>query len=251
MTWVLADDENLPGLLQAMPPPFPFFLSPLCRFFQSIYRLFLPIKLFHLNFGCNRIVFKNNTKYMKSIIAFTSLFAFAMVSSCGNRNAGSRPEVAAIGGSGSATSGTDAVFSYTLQGKKISGGTTDVIQVSNIAYIQKSGQITNIQFFLNDIYDDNTSTFAHSLRFTVPAKTGTTQLAPGQDNGHVELFVSKGSDGAYIVYGNEAFTINVSAITSTRVSGTFSGKVKSASETGDEFAITDGKFEVPLGTTAK
>jgi hypothetical protein len=55
-------------------------------------------------------------------------------------------------------------------------GTTDVIQVSNIAYIQKSGPTTNMQFFLNDVYDDNTSTFAHSLRFAIPAKTGTTQL---------------------------------------------------------------------------
>jgi len=188
---------------------------------------------------------------MKFAIAFAPLLAFALMNSCSNGSAGSHPGVAAIGGSGSATSGTDAVFSYTLQGKKISGGPTDVIQVSNIAYIQKSGPTTNMQFFLNDVYDDNTSTFTHSLRFTIPAKTGTTQLAPGQDNGHVELFVSKGTDGGYVVYGNEAFTVTVIDITSTRVSGTFSGKVKSASAPADDLAIADGKFDIPLGKTAK
>jgi hypothetical protein len=188
---------------------------------------------------------------MKFAIAFAPLLAFALMNSCSNGNPGSHPGVAAIGGSGSAVSGTDAVFSYTLQGKKISGGSTDLIQVSNIAYIQSSGQTTNMQFFLNDVYDDNTSTFAHSLRFTIPAKTGTTQLDPGQDNGHVELFVSKGTDGAYVIYGNEAFTVTVSDITATRVSGTFSGKVKTATGPADDLAIADGKFDIPLGKTAK
>ena len=188
---------------------------------------------------------------MKFAIAFATLLAFALMNSCSNGSAGSHPGVAAVGGSGSATSGTDAVFSYTLQGKKISGGPTDVIQVSNIAYIQKSGTTTNMQFFLNDVYDDNSSTFAHSLRFSIPAKTGTTQLAPGQDNGHLELFVSKGTDGAYIVYGNEAFTVTVIDISSTRVSGTFSGKVKLSSAPADDLSIADGKFDIPLGKMAK
>jgi hypothetical protein len=123
--------------------------------------------------------------------------------------------------------------------------------VSNIAYIEKNGATTNMQFFLNDVYDDNTSNVAHSLRFSIPARPGTTQLAPGQDNGHVELFVSKGTDGAYVVYGNEAFTVTVIDITSTRVSGTFSGKVKLASAPADDLSIADGKFDIPLGKTAK
>jgi hypothetical protein len=188
---------------------------------------------------------------MKLALTFALLLAFALMNSCSNGNAGSHPGAAALGGSGSPTSGTDAVFSYTLQGKKISGGPSDAILVSNIAYIQKSGPTTNMQFFLNDVYDDNTSTVAHSLRFTIPAKTGTTQLAPGQDNGNVELFVPKGTDGAYFVYGNEAFTVTVIDISSTRVSGTFSGKVKLVPASGEDLSIADGKFDIPLGKTAK
>jgi hypothetical protein len=188
---------------------------------------------------------------MKFAIAFAPILVFALMTSCSNDRAGSHPGVAAIGGSGSPASGSDAVFSYTLQGKKISGGPTDVIQVSNIAYIQNSGMTTNLQFFLNDAYDDNTSTFAHSLRFSIPTKTGTTHLTSGQDNGHVELFVPKGTEGAYDVYGNEAFTVTVLDITSTRVSGTFSGKVKLASGPAGDLSIADGKFDIPLGKTAK
>jgi hypothetical protein len=188
---------------------------------------------------------------MKFTVAFAPLLAFVLMNSCSNGPAGSNPGAAAFGGSGSAKSGTDAVFSYTLQGKKISGGPTDVIQVSNIAYIQNSGSTTNMQFFLNDVYDDNSSAYAHSLRFSIPAKTGTTQLAPGQDNGHVELFLSKGTDGAYDVYGNAAFTVTVIDITSTRVSGTFSGKVKLTSAQADDLSIADGTFDIPLGKTPK
>jgi hypothetical protein len=188
---------------------------------------------------------------MKFAIAFAPVIAFALLTSCSNGSASSAPGVAAVGGSGSSASGSDAVFSYTLQGKKISGGPADVIQVSNIAYIQKSGPTTNMQFFLNDVYDDNSSTFAHSLRFSIPAKTGTTQLAPGQDNGHVELFVSKGTEGAYFIYGNEDFTVTVTGITSTRASGTFSGKMKLASGSGEDLSIADGKFDIPLGKTPK
>jgi hypothetical protein len=220
------------------------------RLFRSVCRFIPPVKLIHLNFIYARL-FTKKTKQMKLAIAMAPLIAFALLSSCGNRNAGAAAETAAISGSSSATSGADGVFSYLLQSSAISGGPVDLTQTSNIAYIQKSGQTTNMQFFLNDAYDDKSSTFAHSLRFAIPAKTGTTTLDAGQDNGHVELFVSKGSDGAYSIYGNEAFTVTVSNISSTRVSGTFSGKVKSISTPADELTIAEGKFDLPLHNTVK
>lgn len=188
---------------------------------------------------------------MKFAIALLQLFAFLLLSSCHNGNISSIPDKAAIAETVPAASGPDAVFSYTLAGTKISGGPTDVIQATNIAFIQKAGQTKNMQFFLNDVYDNNSSTFAHSLRFALPPTKGTFQLTVGQDNGHVELFVSKGSDGNYVVYGNEAFTVTISDISSTRVSGTFSGKVKSVSAPADELTIADGKFDIPMRNADK
>ena len=174
---------------------------------------------------------------MKHILFLAPLFAYIGLNSCSQGNAASRQ----------ASSGADAVFSYTLKGKTISGGSVDVIQTSNVAHIEKSAKGTTVQFFLNDAYDDNASAFPHSLRFALPSKTGTTQLTTDGDIGHVELFISKGSDGAYVIYGNESFTVTVSDISSTRISGTFSGKVKSISAPIEELTIADGKFDIPLG----
>lgn len=188
---------------------------------------------------------------MKFAIALLPLFAFLFLSSCHNRNMSPIPDKAAIAGTATATSGPDAVFSYSLAGTKISGGPTDVILATNIAFIQKAGQTKNMQFFLNDVSDKNSSTFAHSLRFTLPTTKGTFQLTVGQDNAHVELFLNKGADDSYVLYGNEAFTVTVSDISSTRVSGTFSGKVKSVSAPVDELTIADGKFDIPLRNADK
>jgi hypothetical protein len=178
---------------------------------------------------------------MKYALALAPLFASLVFSSCGQGSAASLP----------ASSGADAQFSYTLQGKPISGGPTDVTQMSNVAHIEKNEKGTTIQFFLNDTYDEKASAFAHSLRVAVPSKTGTTQLMTDGGNGHVELFVSKGLDGAYVVYGNETFTVTIDAISATRISGSFSGKVKSVSEPAEELTIADGKFNMPLGTSSK
>jgi len=176
------------------------------RFLGWVCRYLFEIKPLNVNFENTFTLTIMNIK-MKLTIAFAAIFVFAFLNSCNSGNAASSPNAVAVHGSGSHTAGTDAVFSYTLQGKKISGGPVDVVQVSNIAYIQNNGQTKNLQFFLNDGTESNSSNFAHSLRFTV---------------------------------------IDIS---STRVSGTFSGKMKSSA--GDEQTIADGKFDVPVGKTGK
>ncbi len=88
------------------------------------------------------------------------------------------------------------------------------------------------------------------MRFTIPDKTGTVQLTGDQQNNwNVELFLPSGEDGKYTVYGNESFSIALINISSTRVSGTFSGKLKTAMGAGSgksEVSITDGKFDIPV-----
>lgn len=171
---------------------------------------------------------------MKYLVILTAIML--LTSFCGH-NAGS--------------SAGDAVFSYNLQGQKITGGKTDELQLNNAVYLTNGDQGKKFVFFLNDAYRENTETFGHSLRFTIPAKTGTTKLAADQDYWNVELFLATGSDGKYDLYANEAFTINVDNISSTRISGTFSGKVKQVTGGQAELAITDGKFDVPIRTSAK
>jgi hypothetical protein len=143
----------------------------------------------------------------------------------------------------------DAVFSYALDGNKISGGEVDDTRTNNIATLTKSGDGDKVDFFLGDHYQENRETFAHSLRFHVPAKAGTVTLTPDGDNGSVQLFVGSAHDDKYIIYSNEALEFTIASKTANRISGTFSGKLKSVDGPGagkPELAVTDGKFDVPV-----
>ena len=189
---------------------------------------------------------------MKYLLFATSIFLIASFTSCNSNRADARnnkSEPASLNANSPSSSG-DAVFSYNLDGTKISGGDVDALMVSNVAAVTKSnGNPDMLSFFLNDAYKGNTETVSHSLRFEIPDKTGNVALTADSDNGHVELFLATDEEGKYIVYGNEAFTVTVTNVSSTRVSGTFSGQVKLAESTGtgkSVLTITDGKFDIPV-----
>jgi hypothetical protein len=189
---------------------------------------------------------------MKYLLFATSIFLIASFASCNSNKAdasNNKSNPVAQNASSSSSPG-DAVFSYNLDGTKISGSESDALMMSNVAAVTKSdGNPDKLSFFLNDAYKENTETVAHSLRFEIPDKTGTVALTAGGDGGFVELFLATSEEGKYVVYGNEPFTVTVTNISSTRVSGTFSGKVKIApgqSQGKDEFTITDGKFDIPV-----
>ena len=191
---------------------------------------------------------------MKYLLFTTSIFLLASFASCNSNNAdaaNNKSEPAAQSGPSSSSPG-DAVFSYNLDGTKISGGEADKLMMSNVAVVTKSnGNPDKLSFFLNDAYKDKTETVSHSLRFEIPDKMGAVALTPGSDNGHVELFLATDEEGKYVIYGNESFNVTVNNVSSTRVSGTFSGQVKLAQSTGtgkSELTITDGKFDIPVIT---
>ncbi len=188
---------------------------------------------------------------MKYLLFTTSIFLIASFASCNSNSANAtnnKSEPAAQNASSSSSPG-DAVFSYNLDGTKISGGEVDALMMSNVAAVTKSdGNPDKLSFFLNDAYKENTETVSHSMRFEIPDKTGSVTLIDGENKGHVELFLASGED-KYVVYGNEPFIVTVTNVSSTRVSGTFSGKVKIApgqSQGKDELTITDGKFDIPV-----
>ena len=140
----------------------------------------------------------------------------------------------------------NATFSYKLDGQKISGGETDL--TNNVFFITKNQNGDKLSFFLGDAYQENRETFAHSLRFTIPAKMGNTVLKAGADGYSVQLFLGNSGDDKYVLYGNEDFSITVKSIAASRVSGTFSGKLKIVENTGtgkNELTVTDGSFDIP------
>lgn len=188
---------------------------------------------------------------MKYLLFATSIFLTLSFISCNSNKADATNNTSgsAVQNAPSSSQG-NAVFSYNLDGAKISGGEVDAVMMTNVAAVSKSaGNPDKLSFFLNDAYKENTETFSHSLRFSIPDKTGTAALTANEDNWNVELFLATGEEGKYVVYGNEDFNITVTNISANHVSGTFSGKVKIAQGQGhgkDEFTITDGKFDIPV-----
>ena len=188
---------------------------------------------------------------MKHLFFVIAIFVIASSLSCNNSSASkaTTEDEAATKNATSSSSTGDAVFSYNLDGAKVSGGEVDATQTNNIADITQTNNGNKLTFFLGDFYQANTETFSHSLRFAIPDKTGNVTLTPDEDNGHVELFLGTSEEGKYIVYGNESFGITLTNISSARISGTFSGKLKLVNGTGAgkaELTVTDGKFDIPV-----
>ena len=191
----------------------------------------------------------NKIKVFAAIIIPLSLLLFACNSNKNNTNVGK--EITADNTTAiTSSSPGDAVFSYNLDGTKISGGDVDAVLMSNVAAVTQAGSGNKVSFFLNDVYTDDKETFSHSLRFAIPGKTGTVALTADDNNFSVQLFLATGVDAKYIIYANESFSVTVTNISATSVSGTFSGKVKLAegqTATGkNELTITDGKFDIPV-----
>ena len=188
---------------------------------------------------------------MKYLIIFSTFCILAFCSSCNSNNANAaenKDKVSEETASPSSSPG-NAVFSYNLNGTRISGGKVDDTQTNNTIWITKNETGDKLSFFLGDKLQDNTSTYAHSLRFAVPGKTGTVTLIANDDNKSVEMFVGDGKDDKYQVYLNEDFTVIINSISATRVSGTFSGKLKvpdGQTSANPEISITDGKFDLPV-----
>lgn len=190
---------------------------------------------------------------MKHLISLVMLFAVTLCISCGGNSA-----VSSTAGNTSASSNVvasfssgDAHFSYNLDGTKISGGSSEDMPASfnNQAHVSQNDYGKSVAFFLNDASADNDGVmYPHSIRFVVKATTGMQQVTADEDHWSVQLFISSGD--SYIVYSGEAFTISVTNISASRVSGTFSGKFKIATPGAgkEELTVTDGKFDIPIGT---
>jgi len=192
---------------------------------------------------------------MKYLLFATSIFLIASFASCNSNKADATNNKSEPLNAPSSSSTGDAVFSYNLDGTKISGGEVDALMMSNVAAVTKSANGNKISFFLNDAYKENAETVPHSLRFAIPGKSGTVALTADEDNFNVQLFLASGESDKYeyVVYANESFSVTVTNISSTRVSGTFSGQVKLAESTGtgkSELTITDGKFDIPVNPDA-
>lgn len=188
---------------------------------------------------------------MKYLLFTVLIFLISSLASCNSNyaDASSNKAKPATQDAPSSSSTGDAIFSYNLNGTRISGGEADPSQTYNTVWINKNDDGEKFTFFLNDALQAGTNTYSHSLKFTVPGKTGTVTLSVNDENKSAELFVESASDNKSIFYRNEDFTVKINNISATRIAGTFSGKSKIAPGTSadiSEYTITDGKFDLPV-----
>ncbi len=175
-----------------------------------------------------------NKVAMKKVIEVISvLFAAALLSvgnSCSSKEA-------------SSPSNADASFSCILDGKEFSGKGTD--QNINAAFHLTGEDKGQIFFRLSDMND-----IGDKLFFQVPAKEGSTTFSVTLANSYDGYSTSD-----FATYIDDPVTVTINSISSSRVSGTFSGKYtlqkgSGTSSSKQTIEVTDGKFDIPFSTSA-
>lgn len=128
------------------------------------------------------------------------------------------------------------------------------MQQINSAYIVPDGDNNEkyLLFYLNDSKSDNMDA-NHSLRFYFPDKVGTYTIAKDQDI-KFSISVNIQPDHDHLArYNTDTLNVIIDSITSTRVSGTFSGTFTLSPDTPraekKEVTVTEGKFDIPLATS--
>lgn len=200
---------------------------------------------------------------MKSL-KITSLFiltAGLLFSCSGNNstnNSAADPKEAAQSTQADSPAGSTS-WSCVIDGEPASGNILDKDQQYNAAYTTDVDKGKSLQFKLTNIKtDESLASFTRSLRFSIPDKSGNMTFGHDEDAWGIQVNIIPEKTGdafpvATAQYNSDSITVNITNLSSTRVSGTFSGKFMLGPDTpkgGKDFInITDGKFDIPMSTT--
>ncbi len=181
---------------------------------------------------------------MKLIRIFIIALLVSILPACsGNSDVAVVKENISSVGPNTTSSGDDAGFSCKLGGKIISGSGTD--QNINAAFHLSGDDKGQIFFRLSDMNNPG-----NKLQIEVPGKVGSTTLTVSPTASYSGYTTSD-----YANYLDNPLTVTVSSISTSRVSGTFSGtytlqKGSGDSNTKQKIDVTDGKFDIPFSTSA-
>jgi hypothetical protein len=181
-------------------------------------------------------------KYLKlTTVIFISLI---LLVSCSGNNAASIGRDNSMVNSANPGTSDDARFSCKIDGKDFSeSGCTGNI---NAAFRIKGDNKEQIFFMLANVNDAT-----QKLNFEIPGRTGSTTIKNSPPHYSYEGLVLKG----FVTYTDDPVTVNIISISSTRVSGTFSGTYTLSKRSGGSNAkqtieVADGKFDIPFSTSA-
>lgn len=203
----------------------------------------------------NKIIQPKN-KIMKHLkfLSFFIISAVLLIACSGNNNnkTSSSSDKEATQSSTATSSVGNASWACVIDGQPVSGGLTDNgLQYDyqrNVAFIDEVDKGKELLFYLLDTKTPN-SPGVYTLRFSVPAKTGISSFGHDEDAWGIQISIDVSKDHTAI-YNSDSFTINVTSLSATRVSGTFSGKFTLNGNINDtdkkEIEVTDGKFDMPM-----
>ncbi|MFI5186170.1 MAG: hypothetical protein ACHQF0_05565 [Chitinophagales bacterium] len=194
-------------------------------------------------------------KYVKLLSAIL-LSSCLWVACSGNSSASAAKDTASGNSAASGTSSSgNASFSATIDGTAVSGNMIDELQLQNTAFIypavDKSPQRALFFLYSNKKGDD-----FYYFRFSFPDKEGVYKFTHETDedcNCYLMLDYNLKSTEYYPRYDEDSVTVTIDKITSTRISGTFSGRLRLSDDTRSKpyknnVIINDGKFDIPFST---
>lgn len=165
--------------------------------------------------------------------------------SCGNNSPKNKTkDNTSVTSSNDNASTDDASFSCMLDGKEFSGKGTD--QNINAGFHLTGDDKGQIFFRLSDM-----NNVGDKLMFQVPAKEGSTTFSVSPTYSYEGYTTSD-----FANYIDDPVTVTINSISSSRVTGTFSGKYTLQKGSGNNnskqtIEVTDGKFDIPFSTSAQ
>ena len=198
-------------------------------------------------------------KYFKILAALILPAAFLFSCSGNTSNDASSANDAGAMQAGTTASAGNTSWSCVIDGEPASGSILDKNQGYNAAYIMDVDNGKSLLFRLTNIKtDDPLSGFTRSLRFSIPDKSGNMFFGHDEDAWGIQVNIIAEKKGDELPkdiaeYNSDSITVNITSLTGSRVSGTFSGKFIPGPDTPkggkDYIYITDGKFDIPMSTT--
>jgi hypothetical protein len=185
------------------------------------------------------------TQYVKTSCALMLLF-FSLLSCSGNESGGKSTAAATDSSQKNIPAGTG--FSCFVDGVAVSGSTIDEMQLQNTAFIypgDSDGKRLLFMLVSSDHFLNAKKGYFFKMR--CPDLEGTYVRAGMDDRKtkcHITLSIGGGDLPDFL---EDSVIFTITSITSSRLAGTFSGRLTDASLT-KHVMVSNGKFDIPFST---
>jgi hypothetical protein len=187
--------------------------------------------------------------------SFLLLFSVFLFVACTNGNRPATAGSAADKETAGAAAADDGSFSAVIDGQAITGKGTDGLQLKNRAFTYPAQGNTD-KYILFDMLSDKNADDFYSFRFYTPAKEGEFTVQNAKKSGYrfsIRLDFNLRSVDNFAIYTADSVMVVVSTLSSSRISGTFTGEFKLSDLTRSkpyksQVNITNGKFDIPFST---